>query len=493
MKMKKIFTIVPFLLLFSVLQVQSATVFHKVDTTFTPIQVQDTIINTIKYIDSQIYNLSNSLSKQKWYPYKEKLILKSIETTIQLTNNSTFVLYNDDSLIVAEHSPIFLDDTFWIPVTLINKLNPLFKHQFDFTHFPNISFNSDEGLLAINVSNKSNGTLIELEFSKPFSFDNWYHKPHYILRINGLKLNPEKWNRRFKSGIIRKIIAVKEEKLSQITFEVNHLAGDIELIKGDNSKKIKLLFRRKEKSSNKNTTKSNTKKIMNIIIDAGHGGKDPGAHGLKYNESDITLKVALELKKILLKKGLKPKLTRDTDEYLTLKERPKFATDNEGDMFISLHCNAIPGSLRKKKRVRGFKIYILREAKSDDDKAIARRENAAISEVSNKMTKKEITPVEWILLEHQLNLFSKESELLAGTLVESMSENMANIRKHGYGAGQAGFYVLVGAFMPAVLVEMGFISNPKEEVYMQSKKGTKEIARSITKAIMAYKKEVEKH
>ena len=173
-----------------------------------------------------------------------------------------------------------------------------------------------------------------------------------------------------------------------------------------------------------------------------------------------------------------------------MQKRPKLASDWDGDLFISLHCNAIPGSKKRKKSVKGFKIFILREAKSEEDKTIARRENAFISKSSNK--KKNISPVEWILLEHQLNLYTKESERFTSHIVQHMEKNK-HIHKHGSGASQAGFYVLVGAYMPAVLVEMGFISNPKEEKYMGSSKGQKTIAKSITKSIVAYKNAVEQN
>ncbi len=469
----------------------AGTLINRVDSTIAPIQYTDTIINSITYIDSRILEYAGNVDSKKWYPYKEKLVLKSSNTTFQFTNNSIFALFKDDSLLVTDHAPLYINDIFWIPISTISMFNPLMKNQLQFVNDSVIEYQTSSGLLALTVQERSNGTLIELEFSKAYSFDKWFHAPHYILRFNDLDIEPDKWKKTFKRGLVKKIIPVKEKSLSQLTFEVRPNIDEVELLSKKGSRKIQLLFRKKLSvtKSKKTVTKRNT--IKNIIIDAGHGGRDPGAHGLRYNEKDITLKVAKSLKKILKKNGFNPLLTRETDEYLTLKDRPKFATDNEGDMFISLHCNAIGGTVRKKNRVKGFKMYILREAKSKEDKAIARRENAAISEVTSK-SKKEITPVEWILLEHQLNLFTKKSEQLAGNLVESFSDNQRTIRKMGYGAGQAGFYVLVGAFMPAVLVEIGFISNPKEEVYMNSKKGIQEVTYSIYKAIVNYKNELEK-
>src|SRR5690606_35510187 len=117
-----------------------------------------------------------------------------------------------------------------------------------------------------------------------------------------------------------------------------------------------------------------------IIVDAGHGGKDPGAVVKGVREADINLAVAKLLRTELEKRGYKVLLTRETDVYKTLQERPKLASDNKGDLFISLHCNSIAGTASRLAQVTGYVGYILREAESEEDKAIARRENQAIEE-----------------------------------------------------------------------------------------------------------------
>jgi N-acetylmuramoyl-L-alanine amidase len=221
-----------------------------------------------------------------------------------------------------------------------------------------------------------------------------------------------------------------------------------------------------------------------IIIDPGHGGKDQGAHVSGVKEAQITLAVSLLLKDRLSKLGYKALLTRETDEYVSLDERPKFASSKGGDLFVSLHCNAIAGSHKRKQVVSGHVAYILREGESEEDKALARRENQAISEESAKGGKGDISPVEWILLEHQLNLYSKESEAFAEHVIKEFGG--FDIPKYGTGAGQAGFYVLVGAYMPAILFEMGFLTNDKDRRMMASPKGQKQIAEKLTQAIHKY-------
>jgi N-acetylmuramoyl-L-alanine amidase len=157
-----------------------------------------------------------------------------------------------------------------------------------------------------------------------------------------------------------------------------------------------------------------------VIVDAGHGGKDPGAVVKGVHEADINLAVAKLLRRELEDRGYKVLLSREEDVYKTLQERPKFASDNNGDMFISLHCNSIAGPASRLANVTGHVAYILREAESEEDKAIARRENMAIEE-SGKTKKTEISPLDWILLEHQLNLYSKQSESLTESIVRNFA------------------------------------------------------------------------
>lgn len=224
-----------------------------------------------------------------------------------------------------------------------------------------------------------------------------------------------------------------------------------------------------------------------IIVDAGHGGKDPGAVVKGVREADVNLAVAKLLRTELEKRGYKVLLTRETDVYKTLQERPRFASDNKGDLFISLHCNSIAGTASRLAQVTGYVGYILREAESEEDKAIARRENQAIEEQQGGKGKKtEISPLDWILLEHQLNLYSKQSE----SLTESIVRNFAGfeIPKYSTGARQAGFFVLVGAYMPAVLFEMGFLTHDRDRRVLASSAGQREIARRLAVAIDGFQK-----
>lgn len=230
----------------------------------------------------------------------------------------------------------------------------------------------------------------------------------------------------------------------------------------------------------------NSAGLRDIVIDAGHGGKDGGALGAKSKEKDITLAIAKILRDKLQNKGFRVRMTRETDTLIELSDRPKMASKWKGDLFLSLHCNAAEGKL--KETASGFKAYILRDAMSEEDNAIARRENTFLQS-NGVSSKNELSDVDWIQQEHQLNMYAKESERFAKFLVTSL-EGQKKIPKMATGAGQAGFMVLVDAFMPAVLLEMGFISHTKDEEILNSADGQEMIAEKISQSILNYHKDL---
>jgi N-acetylmuramoyl-L-alanine amidase len=346
-------------------------------------------------------------------------------------------------------------------------------------------------LWSLNLDSKENGEVVELKLSKPFITESFYTKPNYLLRINGLAIDSAMFlDFAKKSAMISRVIPIQDKQSAQITLVLKDNCEGVELVKKDEGKILQIVLRKKQPetkatlSSSSAVQASSGKKIKTIVLDPGHGGKDPGAigyHSLK--EKDVVLSVGLKLKKKLEEKGFTVKMTRGSDEFIELAKRPKMASDWGGDLFISLHCNAVEGKERQQK-TDGFKFYILRASGDEEDKAIARRENQAIALESGKKGKTEISPAEWIILDNQLALYAEKGALLAGYLVESFDGG--SIRKMHKGAGQAGFMVLVGAYMPAVLAELGFITHPSDAAYMSTEKGQNEIAENLAKAIVNF-------
>jgi len=348
-------------------------------------------------------------------------------------------------------------------------------------------------LWSVNLDAKDNGEILEIKLSKAFVAESFYMHPNFILRINGATIDSTMFRDiAKKSTMINRAIPIQEAQSAQLTLTLKDNCEGVELIKRDGGKTLQIALRKKttaKPAATPQTTAPATqsgKKIKTIVIDPGHGGKDPGAVGHKgLKEKDVVLAVGLKLKKTLEEKGFTVKLTRGQDDFVELGKRPKMASDWGGDLFISLHCDAVPGKERQLK-TEGFKFYILRAGGSEEDKAIARRENQAIALESGKKGKTEISPAEWIILDNQLALYAERSALFAGHLVEAFDGG--SLKKLQTGAGQAGFMVLVGAYMPAVLAELGFITNPKDAEFLASEKGQAELADRLTKAIVNFAK-----
>ena len=237
-------------------------------------------------------------------------------------------------------------------------------------------------------------------------------------------------------------------------------------------------------SKPKNET-AGTREVKTIVIDPGHGGKDTGAQGKNSNEKDIVLAVGKLLKKELEKEGFNVKMTRDKDVFIELGERANLANQWDGDLFISLHCNAIDATPERKKQIKGYHVYVLRAPESEEDKAIARRENKVATLYGEKNAKEELSPIEWFKLEARLEKYKQNSYMFTEEMLKAFDGG--KIKRQGGGVGGAGFMVLVGALMPAVLFEIGFISNPEEEAYMMTTKAQEDIAARVAKAVSTYK------
>jgi N-acetylmuramoyl-L-alanine amidase len=343
---------------------------------------------------------------------------------------------------------------------------------------------------SVDLDQKNNGEVLEIKLSKAFAAEQFYAHPNYILRINGATIDSSMFQDLVKkSSMLYRAIPIQDAKSAQLTLALKDNCESVELIKKDNGKILQIVMRKniaKQAPAPVAQTKPSSKKIKTIVIDPGHGGKDPGAIGHNsLKEKDIVLAVGKKLKSKLEANGFTVKLTRETDSFVELKNRPKAASDWGGDLFISLHCDAVAGKERQQK-TEGFKFYILRAGGSEEDKAIARRENQAIALESDKKGKTEISPAEWIILDNQLALYAEKSALFAGHLVENFEGG--SIKKSQTGAGQAGFMVLAGAYMPAVLAELGFITSPKDGEILNSEKGQNDIVDRFVKAVESFAK-----
>ena len=221
-------------------------------------------------------------------------------------------------------------------------------------------------------------------------------------------------------------------------------------------------------------------KFKTIVIDAGHGGKDPGAVGYRgTKEKDIALDVAKRLEK-KLSKNMKVKIvmTRDEDIFLRLSERTKIANENNGSLFISIHTNAA-----EDRRASGFETFLIGQNKNEAAVRVAARENAVLELEGS--TGKKLTDEDLIKATIAQSAFASKSELFASLVQKEIKKR---VQSKDRGVKQAGFYVLMGASMPNVLVELGFISNPSEEKKLRSPQYRDQLATAIYRAVEQYQK-----
>jgi N-acetylmuramoyl-L-alanine amidase len=257
-------------------------------------------------------------------------------------------------------------------------------------------------------------------------------------------------------------------------------------------------------------------KIKTIVIDAGHGGKDGSTRGLYSTEKEVALKTALRLGKLIEEnlKDVKVIFTRNDDTFIPLYERIGIANNAKADIFISIHCNDMPvyssryiSGYTKNKKGKRVPIYKTKYTKStstrgvetfvsgigrvnEQDEAI-KRENAAMFLEDNYKENYDgfnpDDPESAIILSLMKNAFRTQSLKLA----KLVQDEYVNVNRVDRGVQEKSLAVLARAGMPAILTEIGFISNPTEEDYMNSEEGQKEITECIFKAVLAYKKSIE--
>lgn len=230
-------------------------------------------------------------------------------------------------------------------------------------------------------------------------------------------------------------------------------------------------------------------KITKVVIDAGHGGKDPGALGKSTMEKDIVLDVALRTGKYIEEniEGVEVIYTRKKDEFVELHKRAQIANESGADVFISIHCNS-----NKSSRPYGAETYVMGLHKSIDNLDVAKTENAAIYyEEDYKTSYEGFNPnsdEDYIVLSMFQSATIDQSIGLSSKVQEQFRDRVG---RKDRGVKQAGFWVLYKTTMPGILIELGFLSNLTEEKFLTSEDGKTFMASAIYRAFKAYKNEFE--
>ncbi len=234
---------------------------------------------------------------------------------------------------------------------------------------------------------------------------------------------------------------------------------------------------------------SQTPKVQTIVIDAGHGGHDPGCLGENTQEKEIALRIALKLGDIINihLPDVKVIYTRKNDTFIALMHRSKIANKARADLFISIHCNSSENI-----EVTGTETYIMGLNATNQNFRLAMRENSVIFQEKDYEKNYEgfdpTSPISYILLSNYQQSQQANSLGLASAIESQFTEKY---KKTSRGVKQAGFLVLARTTMPSVLVETGFLSNKKDEEYLKTELGQMEIAVSIYRAFRNYKQTIE--
>jgi len=230
-------------------------------------------------------------------------------------------------------------------------------------------------------------------------------------------------------------------------------------------------------------------KITTVVIDAGHGGKDPGAIGKHTKEKDIVLKITLKTGQYIEEylKDVKVIYTRKTDRFVELYKRAEIANKNKADFFISIHCNSIKSS-----SAYGAESYIIGLHKDNANLNVAMMENASILMEDNSEDHYDgfDNSTESYI---ELNLYQDENREQSEVLAYNVQQQFKNrVGRKDRGVKEAGFLVLWRTSVPGILIELGFLSNPKEEQFLNSEEGQVFMASAIYRAFKEYKIAYEK-
>jgi N-acetylmuramoyl-L-alanine amidase len=369
---------------------------------------------------------------------------------------------------------------------------------------PNIAEASPFNITGLSFERKLNGYLVRIGATKHFDeFESWQKPDGWLyVTIANARADVDKINAAQQRGVFSKILAIQYPTSFQLTFRLSTNIASSEIVSDPSSNDI-LLSLRFPTAQDSIAAEGERQQLLSaledarerwkldvIVIDAGHGGEDPGAIGVtRVREKDVTLGIALKLGKLIEKnlKGVKVVYTRKRDKSVELYRRGQIANEARGKLFLSIHCNSMR---RKPNSQNGFEIYLLRPGRTEDAVRIAERENAVIKlERGYQKRYQELTEENFILVTMAQSAHMKHSERF-GAILEKEMRNRLPIPDNG--VRQAGFLVLVGASMPNVLIETGYLSNRKEERFLKSKSGQEEIAGAIYEAVKKYKSEYEK-
>ncbi|HIB05873.1 MAG TPA: N-acetylmuramoyl-L-alanine amidase [Candidatus Marinimicrobia bacterium] len=424
---------------------------------------------------------------------RKKLVLYIAGRKIKISGNSSYIMIDDKPYQMPQITRVESNDLYVpaedflgiLKATILPGIN--FDSRKEFLDIDIIRFN----ITGIHIDVKSNGTIIRLTTKKPFSERNIssFINKHgwYYLTVAGAMVDTTTLNAGLSRGVVRRIESDQIGKTAQVAFKLGKEVISHEWYQSLDPNEIVITLRTPLGKVDEYIEDVKERwRLDTVVLDAGHGGKDPGSQG-KYGtkEKDVVLDITKRVGRLLEKNaGIKVVYTRDEDVFVPIIDRTKMANDTNGKLFVSVHANA-----NKNRKIQGFETYLLRPGKSEDAIEVASRENAVIKLEEKTGQYDNLTGENLIMATMAQSMFMKESEDLAAIIQMELDKRLNTPNR---GVKQAGFYVLIGASMPNVLVEVGFISNPAEEKKLKQAVHKQRIAESIYEGIKHFKYSREK-
>jgi len=436
-----------------------------------------------KSLDSKLYENNE----------RKKLVIYASGRKVKISGGTSYVIIDDKSYQMYRETKIEYGDIYVPAEDFFNLLKK--------SILPGLTFDLKKRFLeidvvrfditGINIESKSNGTIIRLATKKPFSERNIssFINKHgwYYLTVANAVADTSIINTGLSRGIVSKIESDQIGETAQVAFKIRSKVISHDWYQNLDPTEIIITLRTPLGKVEEHINDIKDQWMLNtVVLDAGHGGKDPGGlgkHGTK--EKDIVLDITKRLGRLLERKaGIKVIYTRDEDVFVPLIDRTKIANDNNGKIFLSIHTNS-----HNNRKIQGFETFLLSPGSNEEAIEVASRENAVIK-MEEKISEYENLSGENLIMATMAQAsFLKESEDLAAKIQIELDKKLKTPNR---GVKQAGFLVLIGASMPNVLIEVGFLSNPSEEKRLKQNSYKEKIAEAIFEGIKQFKYSREK-
>jgi N-acetylmuramoyl-L-alanine amidase len=444
---------------------------------------------------ARVGDLSDLLQLRTYYNNLAKKIVVYLGShKVKITAINPFVMI-DDKIYQMPISTEFDEDGIWVPlryfVDLIAPFSPL-----------PLSYDQDSATLSlvmegtnihsIAAEEKVNGFLIRVATLRRFQkselavrlSQGWLY-----LDVYGGLVDTTRLKIAGNTKLIKKMVPVQFQESAQLSFRLAKTVEKEDISTTSSENEILLSVRTSEKIPEDLIADLAAERekwlIDKIIIDPGHGGKDPGTIGYGgLKEKDVVLDVAKRLKALLEKKlGVDVLMTREKDTFVELRERSAFSNRQGGKLFIGIHANSA-----RSRVASGLETYILGTARTEEDRAIAEKENSVVQYEESWAPYADLSNENSILRTMAQSSFEKESQELAAKVQSFVGKDLGTKDR---GVKQAGFLVLVGTAMPKIYIEVGFITNRREAKRLRDKKYRQKVAETIYKGVKEFKENSE--